>query len=102
MDVWEFQKLYPDLSNFLGGCFPDADLEGLGDTEIAEGFALFDSDARVRRLVLEQGELLLALEPFPWETVGDLANHHFTGAEEAREWVRSVLLTVRRASGDRQ
>jgi hypothetical protein len=99
MDVWEFQRRYPDLHNFLGGCFPDADLEGLGDTEIAEEFALLDSDASLRRRVLEQGELLLALEPFPWEAVRDEANRHFTGPEGAREWLQSILLTVRRASG---
>lgn len=99
MDVWEFQTRYPDLLNFLGGCFPDADLEGLGDIEVAEEFALLDSDPRLRQRVLEQGEAVLALQPFPWEAVGDLANRYFPGPDEAREWLRLVLLTVGRASG---
>jgi hypothetical protein len=101
MDIWEFQRRFPDLHNFVGGYFPDADLEGLSDTEVAEQFALLDSDPDLRRQVLEQGELVLGLEPFPFEAVGNLANRHLTGSDEAREWLSSVLLTVRRASGGR-
>ena len=98
MNLLAFQKQYPDLSNFLGACFPDADLEDLSDTEVAEEFALFSSSPEDRRLVLEQGSLLLALEPFPWKAVGDEANRYFTGPVEAKEWLSSVLVTVRRAS----
>jgi hypothetical protein len=97
MDVWDFQKRYPDLLNFLGGCFPDADLEGLSDAEIAEEFALLSSDASLRRLVLEQGDQVLTLEPFPSQAVSNLANRHFDDLEEAKEWLKSVLATVRGA-----
>lgn len=88
-----FRREYPELLNFLAGWFPDADFDGLADDEVARAFASRDAPRSINA-ALADGKRLLGQPDFPWVAIGDCANRHFEGREEAREWLAGVLRTI--------
>src|SRR5439155_527950 len=85
-----FHAAYPNLFNFLGGWFPDADFDGLTDAEVARNFASRDA-LRTVQAVGDEARRLLGDIPFPREILGECANRYFTSPEEARRWLEELL-----------
>jgi hypothetical protein len=81
------------LYNFLGAWFPDADLDGVTDEDVAREFAALDDSRSTRGVIKEAAELLSESE-FPGATVGELANRHFESVEEAREWLAMIVRVI--------
>ncbi len=84
---------YPHLANFLGTWFPDADLEGKSDTEVARQFAE-SVRPEERKAAIKQGKDLLNSAPFPWKEISRESNRCFANAEEAKHWLSAVLEVV--------
>ena len=86
----EFRGQFPTLANFLGAWFPDADLEGLSDAEVAKAFVT-TNDVAATHTILSEGRILLDREEFPWREVGTEANRSFVEPSEARNWLIYIL-----------
>lgn len=81
---------YPELANFLGAWFPDADLEGRTDTEAAIQFKRTATLSELNSAI-KQGKRLLNEENFPWEAISVEANRCFTNAKEAKRWLGLII-----------
>jgi len=86
---------YTKLANFLGSWFPDADLEGLDDSEVILEFLRTPNKEEHESVYLELESLLGAPGPMPWKEVGEEANRHFEGEAECRQWLRDRLVELR-------
>jgi len=84
-----FSAQYPKLANFLGAWFPDADLEGLTDSDVVTAF-LAVSDRRTVEEILEELQGALADMPLFWEDVANEANRAFDNSESAASWLREI------------
>lgn len=86
----KFADQYPDLANFLGAWFPDADLEGRTDEEVCRAYLQTVSAPQLEAVVVQAGHLL-ADGSASWEDVGREANRSFRDADEARQWLTAVV-----------
>lgn len=86
----KLDQQYPELANFLGSEFPDADFEGLSDEEVVKRYT-FRVSPKLRYRVIEKGKALLAEKAFPGEEVGREANRYFSDSEDARQWLAMII-----------
>ena len=89
-DAMKLDQQYPELANFLGSEFPDADLEGLSDEEVVKRYA-FRASPKMRSRVIEKGKALLAEKVFPREEISYEANRYFSDSEDARQWLTMII-----------
>jgi len=87
------EEKYPDLANFLGSWFPDADLEGLTDNEVTRKFMSVVSTAELEK-VRSQCRSLLSLSSLPVQEIIAESNRHFVTEEDCREWLTDVCRTL--------
>lgn len=84
-----FIKDYPNLFQFFGGYFPDADFENLPDEEIVSKYVLEQSNnfQKINQLVADIESLVNNIENY-WEEVGDEANRYFENSQEGFAMVK--------------
>ena len=87
----KFRQQYPTLYNFLGGYFPDADLEGFtSDEAVARNFAQTESEPAIKK-VIEQGTKFLSRRDVYWEIIGKGAYRLFKDEDEAYQWLEKMI-----------
>jgi hypothetical protein len=82
--------VYPTLANFLGAWFPEADLDGSSDEQVAKEFAGTVSAIELAKTI-EEGRLLLGEVELPLAMLSRESNRRFPGPEAAREWLRRLI-----------
>lgn len=91
---------YPELFQFFGGYFPDADLEGITDEEVVSRY-ISDCNASERsKLELENAtkeleDLINNINEY-WQEVGEEANRYFRTSDEVLEWLEMIRRELQR------
>lgn len=86
-----FKARFPKLSEVITLYF--AHSLGEPETEIAESFA-GESPIPLLQAVTEEAGTVRELTPFPWKTLGEIANRTFGDANEARRWLRDLIAVM--------
>lgn len=84
----DLQEAYPILFDFFAGYFPDADLDGLTDTEVVAQYISHNSADIVK-------QTLDALTSLPNDTdvlksIASEANRHFESTEDIKDWLTTI------------
>lgn len=86
MSTIDFENLW----NFLGSWFPDADVEGLDDSQVVRNFLATGNQHEIE-LVRHQGQRLLSLEALPVEKIALEANRYFEDENACRAWLERII-----------
>ncbi len=87
----EFCNQYYEFYQFLGAHFPVAVLGGpFNDRDVVIDYAKRVTKTTISK-VIEEGNEVLSLSPFPWEIITDLTQLYFETSEEAKEWLKEIL-----------
>jgi hypothetical protein len=90
------REKYTELFDFLDAWFPDADLEGLSDTEVAHRYLTVESPETKAKTIQQITDLLN--EPvLPCAELGLAANRCFNSESEWREWLNELARNLRGA-----
>ncbi|MCX8524709.1 hypothetical protein OF897_12375 [Chryseobacterium formosus] len=85
-----FTKDFPNLFQFFGGYFPDADFEQLTDEDIVSEYVLEhlsnNNYQKIQGLLVDINELMDNIDNY-WEEVGDEVNRYFKNSDEALKWL---------------
>jgi len=100
-EIEDFRRQHPVLSNFLGGWFPEIDLDGITEEQAATDFVR-SSSRKELEMVLKEGEATLLEEPFPWLEIEFDSNRARESEGEAKAWLEHILTVVRDAARERQ
>lgn len=90
-----FSDEFPQLSNFLGSWFPDADLEGLSHEEIVAEYLESVSSERYGAVTSEL-DRLLGREKVSFRDVSDESNIYFDNEPECRKWLEQIRKWLKR------
>lgn len=82
-------KRLHDLANFLGTWYPDADLDGLSDMEVAHKFKCAATSVELQQ-VIEQLDELLSSNDIDLREVSEEANRSFRSLSECEDWLRAI------------
>ncbi|GBC61196.1 hypothetical protein DENIS_2156 [Desulfonema ishimotonii] len=85
-----FEKKYPNLCQFIGAWFPDADFEDLSDGQIVSRFCKAAGPEKVAE-VIREGRRLLKQDRHFLNELGDLANIWMEDDAEAEAWLMDIL-----------
>ncbi|WP_418124359.1 hypothetical protein ACNFU2_06875 [Chryseobacterium sp. PTM-20240506] len=90
----DFKKKIPNLYQFFGAYFPDADFDDLTDEEVVENYITDcnKSEVSIKTLGKVKEELLILIENIDsyWQEVGDEANRYFENSNDALEWLMMI------------
>lgn len=89
-------KKYPQLANFLGAWFPDADLEGKADLDVVGDFASKTAHDQVLVIVDQATEVCKAMEVY-WRDVSRESNRIFGSSSEASAWLAGIVDELKRS-----
>ncbi|UZT98209.1 hypothetical protein ODZ84_01150 [Chryseobacterium fluminis] len=90
-----FENEFPQLTQFFGAYFPDADFENLTDEEVVSNYIAdcnkSEASERVLRIVKEKElpALINSIEAY-WEYIRDEANIYFENSQEAFKWLNMI------------
>jgi hypothetical protein len=90
---------YTNLSQFLTGYFPDADLDELTDEEVVYEF-VNSNPKEIVTTTKRELEKIIDDNVF-FEEIGFLANRYFKYQEEVLEWLEIILLYLNKAEHDK-
>ncbi|TGE09616.1 contact-dependent growth inhibition system immunity protein [Hymenobacter fodinae] len=84
----QYKEKYPQLYQFLGGYFPDADLFDLSDEEVTINYK---AEARPESVseVIKELEALVS-DPPSWQTAAEDANRYFEHPDDIVDWLRGI------------
>jgi hypothetical protein len=80
---------YTNLSQFLTGYFPEADLDELTDEQVVQEFVYSNPKEIVMVKIIEENAF--------FDEIGFLANRYFKNQEEVLEWLETILLYLNKA-----
>ena len=89
------EERYPDLANFIGAWFPEADLDALSDEEVAVRFCQATSPENLASVLGQGRSLITRMDDF-WQELGTEGNRHFASAHEAHRWLNEILEALER------
>lgn len=85
-----FIKDFPNLFQFFGGYFPDADFNNLIDEDIVSEYVLEhvrnNDYKKIQELIIDIDRLIDNVNSY-WEEFGEEANRYFENSQEALEWL---------------
>ena len=81
---------YYNLSQFLAGYFPDADLDELTDEQVVYGFV--NSNPKEIVSITKEKLATIIYDKVFFEEVGAVANRYFKDHKEVLEWLKTILL----------
>lgn len=88
-----FTKDYPNLFQFFGGYFPDADFENLSDNEIVSQYVCEHKKQnnyhKITKLIDDIDRLINNIDIY-WEEVGEEANRYFEDSKDAVKWLNMI------------
>lgn len=84
-----FADKYPELYQFFGGYFPEADLDGLTDEQVVAQFVAENPKELVSSVQVELTQLLL--DQGVWDEVATEANRYFETQDDLLHWLQEVL-----------
>jgi hypothetical protein len=90
-----FESEFPQLTQFLGSYFPDADFEGLTDEEVVANYISDCNKSEISKSILmivrekELPALINNIEDH-WEYIRDEANRYFESPQEALLWLNMI------------
>lgn len=89
-----FKTTYPELFQFFGGYFPDADFEDITDEEVVLRYVSDCSASEISKQELEGTireieDLRINIEEY-WQEVGEEANRYFKTSNDALEWLDMI------------
>ncbi len=87
-----FEDKYPELFQFFAGYFPEADLDGLTDDQVVQGYIKESPSELINEVQKELG--LLLSDESSWGDAAMEANRHFEKNEELRQWLERVQLRL--------
>ena len=89
-----FEQKFPELFQFFGAYFPDADFEGISDEEVVARYVsdCLKSEVSTKGLAEAKSELnsLLSCVDEYWDEVSREANRYFESPYQALEWLKMV------------
>ncbi len=85
---------YPELFQFFGGYFSDADFENITDEEVVSRYVSDCNVSERSKLELENAtkeleDLINNIKEY-WQEVGQEANRYFKTSDEALEWLEMI------------
>ena len=83
----KIRTTYPNLANFLGAWFPDADLEGMTDIEATSAFLRSESLQVKNAVRQELAGILKTRVPLPFDEIAQEANRYFKSEAACRDWL---------------
>ncbi len=87
-----FNLKYPNLSQFLSSYFPDADLDGLTDQQVAIEFAKTNPEEIVTVTLEELKKVIDDQSSF--EAVGIEANRYFENNQAVLDWLKMIAFEI--------
>ncbi|AKK73615.1 hypothetical protein OK18_14310 [Chryseobacterium gallinarum] len=90
-----FESEFPQLTQFFGAYFPDADFENLTDKEVVSNYIAdcnkSEASKKILKIVKEK-ELpaLINNVEVHWEYVRDEANRYFENSQDALKWLNMI------------
>jgi hypothetical protein len=88
-----FEKDFPQLVQFFGGYFPDADFEDLTDEEIVSDYLSkhkqHNNYQKIIELIKDIDNLINNIDNY-WEEVGDEANRYFENSQDSLKWLNMI------------
>jgi len=81
-----FKNEFPELFQFFGDYFPDADFEDLTDEEIVSDYLSKHEQRNNYQKIIE---LIKDIDNY-WEEVGDEANRYFENPQDALTWLNRI------------
>lgn len=88
-----YSEKFPLLYNFLGGHFPDSDLEGLSDLQVVENFVRTAKSSELNQANEELENLIRQIEVY-WQKVSSEVNRRFANVEDVKDWLEMVKKTI--------
>ncbi|MDQ1804132.1 hypothetical protein RAH57_09040 [Chryseobacterium sp. CKR4-1] len=89
----DFKKKFPNLYQFFGAYFPDADFEDLTDEQIVSNYVLkhkeLNNHQKIDSLKIDIDGLIGDILSY-WQEVGDEANRYFENSNDALEWLMMI------------
>ena len=89
----DINNVYPNLLQFFGGYFPDADFEGLTDKEVVKNYIsdCLKSEKSIKELKDTKIELDILIDNLKlWEELTFEANRHFESYYDALKWLEMI------------
>lgn len=93
----DFEARFPELYQFIGAWFPDADFEDLEAADVVRRFVLVSGPAKAAAAAAEARDLLTG-HPELLAEIGDLANRYFETDAEAGDWLGEVAALLESAA----
>jgi len=90
-----FEKDFPQLTQFFGSYFPDADFDNLTDEEVVANYISDCNKSETSKSILmivrekELPALINNIEAH-WEYIRDEANRYFESPQEALLWLNMI------------
>ena len=90
-----FKNEFPELFQFFGGYFPDADFDNLTDENVVRNYVIDCNKSEVSKKTLEKAKeelsiLIVKIDSY-WEDVESETNRYFEGPQDALDWLNMVL-----------
>lgn len=87
---------YTNLSQFLTGYFPDADLDELTDEQVVHEF-VSSNPQEIVMVTKNELEKIIEENTF-FDEIGFLANRYFKNQDEVLEWLETILLYLNKGA----
>ena len=90
-----FESKFPQLVQFFGAYFPDADFDNLTDEEVVANYIAdcnkSEASKKILKLIKEKElpDLMTQVDEH-WEFIRDEANRYFENSQEALVWLNMI------------